>query len=317
MFKRLKALFGSNTKTSPSVIEPSELITAYDESGRELQIPRKEWRDKVLRPSLRTHWNDPDALYRQILSAVDDGFAPEVLRAAGHLVEIDPIPERAHTMYGIVLMKDGLLTLARRTLETAMKKVGRTSILLTNLAKVVYEEGDHAQALDILWQAVEANPNLENGMKWWVSMQQERGGEPAYLEALQAVSALPGSWRAQLWLARHYLDKGDHDAANAIYRDVLPRACHDGSALTMISGDLGNHGHAATIPDLIGSVYDPSTHGIHPGLNLLSALHLARSIEAGEALLDKLYALGLPPFQQYLDEYAKAFRQLRNPASQP
>jgi tetratricopeptide (TPR) repeat protein len=314
MLKRLKGLFGSKTKTQPSADGQLDPVTVYDEYGRELKIPRAEWRDKVLRPNLRRHWSDPDALYQQILCAVNDGFARQVLLAARHLVAIDPIPERAYTMYGIVLMKDDLLASARRTLEAGVKKCGRTSILLTNLAKVVYEQGEHNRALDILWEAVQANPNLENGMMWWVSIQHERGGEPAYLEALLAVAALPGSWRAQLWLARHHLDRSDKDAALALYREVLPHACHDATALTMISGDLGNHGWSASIPDLIGSAYDPSAHGIHTGLNLLSAMHCAGLIDEGVALLDKLYALGQPPFKQYLDEFAKAFDQLRSAA---
>jgi tetratricopeptide (TPR) repeat protein len=311
MLKRLKALFGSNRQAAAPREDSSEPTTVYDEHGRELKIPRGEWRDRVLRPNLRKHWNDPDALYQHILTAVNDGFAGEVIETSRHLLGIDRIPERAHAMHGIVLLKVGQLDAACATLEAGMAKAGRTGVLLTNLAKVEFAQGKEERALDTLWQAVQADPNLDNGMLWWVAVQRERGGEPAYLEALHTVAALPGSWRASLWLARHHLDNGDAESALALYREVLPRAPVDGEALTMISGDLGNHGQAAAMPDLVGPVYAPERHGMQAGLNLLRALHETGRVDEGEAMLGKLYALGMPPYKQHLDSFADAFLELR------
>jgi Flp pilus assembly protein TadD len=315
MLKLLKALFSAKRQTTFPIDESATPITVYDERGRELKIPREEWREKVLQPSLRKHWDDPDALYQQILTAVNDGFASQVVEAAAHLVGIDPIPERAHTMHGIVLMKDHQLDAARTTLEAGMAKTGRLGVLLTNLAKVTFEQGDSASALDILWEAVQADPNLDNGMLWWAALQRERGGEDAFLEALRTVAALPDSWRAQLWLARSHLENGDTDTALSLYREVLPRGQLDGGALTMVSGDLGNYGQAAAIPGLIGPLYDPARHGMHPGLNLLQALHETRRIDEGEALLRRLAALHQPPYKQHLDGFAQAFRELRSVAN--
>jgi tetratricopeptide (TPR) repeat protein len=312
MLKRLKTLFGSNRHADAPADEPSTPITVFDEYGRTLTISREDWRENVLRPHLQKMWNDPDALYQQILSAVNDGFAVEVVGAAGHLLDIDTLPERAHVMHGIVLLKVRQLDAARATLEAGMAKVGRTGVLLTNLAKVEFAQGKETRALDTLWQAVRADPNLDNGMTWWVAVQRDRGGEPAYLEALRTLAALPGSWRASLWLARDHLDRGDTDAAMDLYQGILARFPLDGNAITMISGDLGKHGQAAIVPDLIAPVYDPTRHGMHAGLNLLCALHETRRIDEGEALLDRLYALDQPPFRQDLDGYADAFRQLRS-----
>ena len=91
---------------------------------------------------------------------------------------------------------------------------------------------------------------------WWASIMRERSGEVGYLQALRTAAALPGSWRAQLWLARHHLEHEEVDTARALYTDVLANSLFDGSSLMMISGDLGNNGQIALILELIGPAYD-------------------------------------------------------------
>jgi Flp pilus assembly protein TadD len=111
-------------------------------------------------------------------------------------VEIDDDPERSHTIQGIVLMENKRLVEAESTLQAGIAKVGATGTLLTNLAKVFSHKGDDARAEELLWQAIEADPNLDNGLLWWASIKQEREGEAGYVAGLRTVAALPGSWRA-------------------------------------------------------------------------------------------------------------------------
>lgn len=318
MFKRLlSALSGKN---SPPVTETrpggKEMITVYDAYGRELNITRNEWHDKMFLPSLKQQWNDPDELYRLIISGLDDGFAADLQRAAERLLQIDTMPERSHTMLGIVLLKNGEYDAAEATLRAGMEKVGETGTLLTNLAKVHAERGDEAQADETLWRAVQADPNQENGLMWWASIQQERDGEAGYLNALHTAAALPGSWRAQLWLARHHLEKEDVPAARALYAQVLQGGQFDSGALMMISGDLGNNGQIPLMLELIGPAYDEHQHDPMAGLNLLRACQELGQVDQGEALLDRMYALGLPPIKQYLDQFAEAFQEMRRQSAQ-
>lgn len=320
MFKKLlSALTGKKAettaaKTSPALDAPPSgepLITVYDAYGRELKITRSEWREKVYLPNLEQKWNAPDELYTQIITGLNDGFAADLLHAAQRLLEIDTLFERSHTIHGIVLMKNGQLDAAEATLRAGMAKVGETGTLLTNLAKVVAECGDDVRSQEILWQAVHSDPNMENGLMWWAAIQRERDGEAGYLQALRTVAALPGSWRAQLWLARHHLEQKEVEEARALYAEVLAGSGFDGGALMMISGDLGNNGQIALILELIGPIYDEHRHDPMTGLNLLRACQMLHRLDEGEALLSRLYALGHAPLKQHLDSFAQAFQQMR------
>ncbi|WP_039055862.1 hypothetical protein [Enterobacter sp. Bisph1] len=324
MFKRLiTALSGKKTaEAAPAAIAPSgestakdELIVAYDAYGREMQILRSEWREKVFLPSLEEKRNDAAELYQAIVSGLNDGFAADLLPAAERLVEIDDIPERSHTIQAIVLMKNGELTAAERTLRVGIEKAGATGTLLTNLAKVFAERGEEDRADDTLWQAIQADPNQDNGLLWWVSIQQERGGEAAYVAALKTVAALPESWRAQLWLARHYLEHNEIATARAYYQEVLAGERYDSGALMMISGDLGNNGQIPLIAELVAPVYDEHRHDPMAGLNLLRAWQALGNVEEGEKLLARMYALGYAPLKQHLDEFASAFQAMQKQAA--
>lgn len=309
----------ASTASSPVAPKPDiteKLITVYDSYGREMKITRSEWRDKVFLPNLQQKWNDPGGLYSLIVSGVNDGFAADLLSATTRLVDIDDNPERSHTIQGIVLMKNGQLDAAETTLRAGITKAGETGTLLTNLAKVFAERGDQIRADETLWQAIQADPNQDNGLLWWAAIQQERSGQAGYLLALKAVAALPGSWRAQLWLARHHLEHKEVEAARALYAEVLACSMFDGSALMMISGDLGNNGQIPLILELIGPAYDEHKHDPMAGLNLLRAYQELRRLDEGEALLSRMYALGFAPIKQHLDQFAQAFQEKRKQTAQ-
>lgn len=322
MFKRiLSALSGKKSRTSTPVSsvhadasppsDESELITVYDSYGREMKITRNEWRDSVLLPNLQQKWSDADELYSLIISGLNDGFVADLIPAAAQLVAIDGNPERSHVIQGIVLLENGQLDAAETTLRAGMAKVGATGTLLTNLAKVFTERGEQALADETLWRAVQTEPNLENGMLWWAAIQRERAGEEGYLQALRTVAALPGSWRAQLWRARHYLEHNDVEPARALYAEVLAGGRFDGGALMMISGDLGNNGQIPLIIELIGPVYDEHKHDAMAGINLLRAYQELGNADEGQALLARLYALGFMPIKSQLDQFAQVFEQMR------
>jgi tetratricopeptide (TPR) repeat protein len=291
--------------------EDPELITVYDVHGREIQITRLDWRDKMLLPQLQAKWNEPDELYGLIVNALNDNFFSEVEPASRRLIAIDPIVERSHVIRAIVLMKTGPLDEAERVLLDAVAKVGETGTILTNLAKVFSERGDEQKAETALWKAITLDPNQENGLGWWLAREQERGGDAGYVAALEKVRALPGSWRAMLYLGRHRLASGEVAAALELFQTVLAQAARENYALLTISGDLGNAGKIAELVDLIGPRYDPVVHGPPVGLNLLQAYLQLGRLDEGEALLDRLYALNMPPFKLHLDKIAGDYQERR------
>ncbi len=328
MFKKLLSSL-TGKKESPSTQEEpqqahaaaapepgEEMIVAYDANGRQMHITRSDWRDKVFLPGLEQKWDDAAGLYDALLGGLNDGFAADLIPAAARLVEVDDDPERSHTIQGIVLMKNNQLDEAESTLKTGMAKVGATGILLTNLAKVFAERGDDARADELLWQAIEADPNQDNGLVWWATLKQEREGEAGYVAGLKTVAALPGSWRAQLWLARHHLEHKNVAAAKALYEEVLAGGRYDSRSLMMISGDLGQNGEISLIVELIAPIYDEHRHDPMAGINLLRAYQELGNPEEGEKLLSRMYALDIPPLKQYLDEFAQAFHRMRKESAQ-
>ena len=127
--------------------------------------------------------------------------------------------------------------------------MGRTGSVLLNLAQVYATRNETERADATLWRALEVEPNLDNGLGWYASLAAERAaaglaagspeadqtalqqaGEQAGTEALQRVATLPGSWRAQLWLARGELNRNNLDAARALYHQALARAPRAGAA---------------------------------------------------------------------------------------
>lgn len=289
-----------------------DLIRVFDSYGRELFITRQEWRDNVLLGNLKNVWDQPDALYGMIVGALNDGFRADVVEAARQLFQIDPTPSRGACVWGIVLMEEGRLDEAEKVFRDHMAMHGEDGVILTNLAKVYAARKDHVQAEEVLWHALEFDPNQDNGVLWYEVIHRERGGETAGQEALRRVAALSGSWRAQLWLARAALKDRDLERALALYRESLDRAPRPAPAdlLMQISGDLGNTAHLPEILQLVEPQFDASTHGLPVGNNLLKAHLDLGQIDHARRVLDQLYALQRPDWRETLsywdNEIAKA-----------
>ena len=83
-----------------------QVIKIFDNYGRELTIPRNEWRDKVLMSNLQEAWNDPDKLGPMIVQALRDQFYAEVVGAAEQVHRIDPNPARGAVLLGLVYQKN-------------------------------------------------------------------------------------------------------------------------------------------------------------------------------------------------------------------
>lgn len=308
-FKRL--LGGDKVAESPKEDrrEPSgnpatdpNLIRVYDKYGRERFITKEEWRKNVLPGAIQSEWNNPDQLYGVILGALNDGFRTEIVNAARQLHEIDTDPVRGTCVWGIVLMEEDRLDEAEKVFRDFLAKHGEAGVVLTNLAKVYAKRNDDAQAEAILWRGLEVDPNQDNGFGWYEVIHRERGGDEASLAAMRRVAALPGSWRAQLWLARAALQSADLETAISLYRESLAHAPTPapGDLLMQISGDLGNTGHLPEILDLVEPRFDPATHGLQVGNNLIKAhLDLGQTDEA-RRIIDQLYSLKRPDWKESL-----------------
>jgi tetratricopeptide (TPR) repeat protein len=318
----LQKLFGKKadaqkqaiTKSQPPANPANDAnpIKVFDKYGRELFITREEWRTNVLPGAIQAKWNDADQLYSLILGALNDGFDADILKVAEHLYRIDPIPLRAACIYGIVLMKNKRLDDAEQVMLSYIEKFGEEGVILTNLAKVHADRNDMQKAEDMLWHALEVDPNQDNGLGWFEAIHRERSGPNGSLEALRRIAALPGSWRAQIWLARAELVEGDLETALVYYQQSLSRlsGIAPGDVLMQISGDLGNQGHLEEILQIVEPRFVVEAHGLEVANNLIKAHLDLGNVESARRILDQLYALNRPdwnPTLSYWDtEIAKA-----------
>ncbi len=299
----------------PGATDPSKdpnMIRVFDAYGREMFITKDQWRDSVLVGHLQKVWNQPDELYSVIVQSLNDGFLADMIKPAEQFAKISPDPERGAVLLGVVYLQNKRLDDAERVLTAHLRAHGEASYVLSNLAKVHSARGDSELALKTLWRSLELDPNQENAFSWYTALFSEKGGPPAGLEAIRRVAALPGSWRARLWVAHDALDRRSLDEALALFREALTLAGKPvpTDLLMQISGDLGNHGHLPEILDLVAPHFEVAVHGITVGNNLLKAnLDLGR-LDATRALLDQLYAQKRPDWKETLafwdTELAKA-----------
>jgi len=289
------------------------LIRVYDEYGREFHIPKEQWRTEILPGAIRSRWNDADQLYGVIVTALNDGFAADILKAAEQLHRIDPDRARGACVYAIALMNNDRLDESERVLRSHLEVHGDEGSVLTNLAKVYAAREQDQQAQEVLWHALEVDPNQDNGLGWYEAIHRERGGEGAGQDALRRVAALPGSWRAQMGLARAALRSGALQNALAYYEQSLS---HVGDPvptdlLMQLSGDLGNHGYLSEILRLAEPRFVPAIHGLYVGNNLIKVHLELGELEAARRILDKLYALKRPDWNEHLSYWDQEIAKRR------
>jgi tetratricopeptide (TPR) repeat protein len=297
----LPAAPGVATAPEPARTSAGEgMIRVYDQFGRAVTIGREAWRRDVLLPNLQTNRNNPDALYDLVVSALNDGFATDVLDSARHLEAHDSQPQRGAMVLGIVLLqlKDHLA--ARDVLERAIARHGDNPYLLANLARAYAAAGDDARAQLLIWRALELEPNEETALNWMIGMARPQG-QDAVLAAYARAAALPGSWRALLWLARYALDRGDLAEATRLYEVAVGRATPTPPDLRMqVSGDLGHRGHTELLMKLTQPRFDLLEHGLTVGNNLLRAYVELGMFAEARKLLEQLYSQQRPDWREQL-----------------
>ncbi|ADW67362.1 tetratricopeptide repeat protein [Granulicella tundricola] len=301
---------------------PVDGIRAFDEQGREILVPREEWSTNVLPNMILQAWDQPDQLYMVILNSLNDGFATEVIAAAEHLAETDTIPARGACMWGIVLLQQGRLDEAESLLAGFTEKNGEDASVLTNLAKVYAAQDKQELTESTLWRALELEPNLDNGLGWYASMAQERGGDQAAADALERIRQLPGSWRAQLWLARGLLNGNNLDGAKVYYNEALERAPKPipGDFLMQMSGDLGGHGYLRELLEFTIPHFVPELHGLAVGNNLIKACIDTGNLDPADEIRRALDAFNRPDWRQPLafwDQEIGRQRAARAAGTQP
>jgi tetratricopeptide (TPR) repeat protein len=285
--------------------EPN-LIQVFDKSGMPLYLTKEEWRTKVLPGTLRACWDNPDELYQVIVGTLQEGLPADVAEATEHLYGIDPNRSRAVCAWASVLLGMNQIDKAERILSSHIEQYGEEGYVVTNLAKVHAARNENDRAAAILWHALELDPNQTMAVGWFAALANERAGKSAMVEAWERVSALHGSWHAQLWLARAALESDNTPRALAYYRESLAQVGEAVPAefLQQMSGDLGIHGRFMELVELTEPYFMPEVHGLQVGNNLIKAnIELSR-LQRARQILNQLRTQPRPDWRANLDYWA-------------
>lgn len=309
--KRSKSA-GSEGEGSPDPANDPNMIRVFDKYGQVIFIPRQVWLDDVLTGNIKKAWDDPEMLYALIVQSFQNEFIEEMIPAAERLREIDSQAARSATVLGIAYMEAGRLKKAERVLSGYLSRHGDDGVVLVNLAKVYSRQEKAKLSEQTLWRGLTVDPNQDAGICWYEVLHCERSGVPAGMAALKRVAELPGSWRAQLWLARAELEKKNLDVALGYYEQSLSAAGQPvpSDLLMQMSGDLGTNGYRNEIVEWAEPWFDAKIHGIEVGNNLIKAFMDSGQSDAACRILNQLYSLKRPDWQETLrfwdTELAKA-----------
>lgn len=168
--------------------------------------------------------------------------------------------------------------------------------------------------MEILWQALETNPNLEPAIQRYESGFREQGGEEAGIAALTRIARIPGSWRAQLWLGQHAMYSQQPERALEMFRDCMAKVSRPApmNVLADISASLGSAGYFREIEELVEPAFEAKMHTIHVGSNLMRAHTEMGQFDKARRILDQLYAVRRPESEEQLKYWTEA---LANTAS--
>ena len=289
------------------------MVRVFDSYGREMFITREDWVEKVLSGAIKKDWDDAGRLSSVIIQSLRDKFFEEMVKPAERLREIDPDKERSATLLGVVYLNVKRIKDAERVFTEHIRTHGESGTVVTNLAKVYAAQRDEKKSLETLWHGLELDPNQDNGVAWYEAIHRERDGAEAGAEALRRIAALPGSWRAELWLARTALQARELERALEYYGESLSHAGRPAPVdlLTQMSGDLGNNGHVPELITLTEPHFDATLHGLQVGNNLIRAHVDLGQIDEARRIVDGLYALKRPDWNKTLSYWDTEIAKIR------
>jgi hypothetical protein len=271
-------------------LEPPSHIETIDAQGQRTRVPRDDYAKKVLPDLLKASDNDPDRLTAIIMQSVRDGFAEEVIPAANRLTVIDKDNiERALTVLAVVQRDCDELELAEGTLNELLQRKPGSPAAYVGLGMLQERQGNLDASAELLWQALEKDCNHPDAVHGYLQVRHRQVGDDGYPAEIEKVMALPGAWRAQMWMARHHLSQQDEAGAASIYRDVLGGEDVESDALLMASGDLLQAEQSELLDELVVKRFVPGQHHPHIGMALLQHYRMRGDYAAGEDLLHAMY----------------------------
>ena len=176
-------------------------ISYYDDFGKEFKMPKKDWLDKKLYPSIRKNWNNMDGLYPIIQDAFSKGIYTEVKEAVLRFYATDENFERKLILLGTYHTKIGAYQNALELYEKNLNIDNVTEGLCIAYAEVLELCGKAPEAERKYYDALEINPNSATAFKKYFDIVKKRNVKE-YESKLEKLSEINGNWRAKMMIRK-------------------------------------------------------------------------------------------------------------------
>lgn len=284
MFRRRRGAVDSSLSADRA--RELEIINFDDTTGRTVSMTRAELRDRYIPDQLQSHWHDAEGLARIAQIATGAGLPASALEITARLIIIDRNPVRGVALHADALRHAGRLDDAREVCLKFESSFGDAGSVLYVLAHIEEDLGNDDAMREIIWRAVQADPNTAVVLDWWIRVEIQQTSTTID-ECLRRASQIEQAWLPLLRAARARDAASGADAA-AVYGEILKRGGHESKVLLSVIGDLGIAGQFDTIVDTVVPWYSPSRHESLVGLSLLQACIDAKRFRDADSVLIRL-----------------------------
>lgn len=291
-FKNIsKDLYKNDNPTYLSIFEQASVAIVPFEADRTnhtsniINLNSNLRKKQSFKLAIERHWHDPIKLYEDILIGYDQNYFVELIDPAKRLLQIDPDPERATFLAGLIMLHNRHYESAASIYEYFFNHYGCSARLLYYYTKTM---ADPEKVQATLWRTIEMAPNFKAAVDVWLENIIQQHGKNNILNALQQIAALPDSWLAKNYIAAYYLKQKKVKVALKIYQALLKKYPQEVNLIALISHQLNESRQLTALFNVILPFYNPAVHGVWAGLNFLSAYYVVQDSKRALKLIKRM-----------------------------
>lgn len=259
-------------------------ILLRDGNWNEFYLDKAEYRKNVLPINIGRFWDNPDELFKLLVSNSDD-FHDALESAANRLLEIDYDKERSYGVLSSILIRNNKKHEARELLSNYLENNPKSARILTNIAVAMESDID---VIKIARKAAELDPNFPNAIVLYLFATRKVEGEKKHDESLNELVKLKGAWYPKIYKMHQLLSENKVPEALVLSRKAIKISKADNIALLHISAGLSDWGF---FQEIIDEVLPYVSHD-QPSLDLIESILIAFSrLDKHKESLDFVYKL--------------------------
>ena len=243
-------------------------ISYYDEFGKEFKMPKKDWLEKKLYPSIRKYWDNMDGLYPIIQDAFSKELYAEIKEAVLRFYASDENFERKLILLGTYHIKTGEYGNAVELYEKNWNVNNSTEALCISYAEALELYGKTFESEKKYYEALEINPNSAIAFKKYFDIVKKRS-KAEYENKLDKLSAIRGNWRAKMMQAIVYFKKNEKETGNYFLITALKESGYNSEAMYITSSIYILNELYDEFKQYVITYYNPEKHNVYTALNVL------------------------------------------------